>query len=388
MVILPSVQVYAPKNAKHVHIPRWGINKHISLVFATSLTGTVVRPLLIVEGKKLDPAWVGSWEEALWAMDSAGYNNETINHRYMESFIFETAPAGGATSTPRLLCFDNYYSHLTPDTLEMLRRANIRAISMSPHTTQYFCIPDTSIFREVKRSIKRSFDDFETLIHMNNIGGVIKEAVQAATVIEVNAVTGERSCAASRGAAAAGLVPFTRALLAKPGLWAPAAAFKASAAAAKLAAGVVSPEPAKSVRPTAEQLAALTEDFKQQQLRVVLPDTPSFKPSKVPKDKMLSEVVSGRAYIDATKAKAEMARLEEARLEVVRAVRAKRKADAPALLEAKKARKALREAKKKAKADAIAATAAAKAAKQAVGVKRRAAPASGALEGPLKKRRA
>jgi len=360
----PPLQVVVPHYAKNVHIRNWSLGRHISVLCFVSATGRSVPPSIVVEGKGVKAAWMESYPEALWGWDKAGYLAEGPFYSSILKWLELSEPEGGRVDNPRLLFMDSYRSHIDPAVLELLRAHNVRVVTFHPHTTHLFCVLDTAVFAIFKRVLKDFFEDETLEITMLNVGGFIKRAWAAASVITVDSVTGAQSSAATKGFVSAGLVPFDRKIIegVVEGKHAAIAKLFQEQKAKTAASGVAMSPAAKSIRLTKEEKDAIIADFEKQHLQVKGHAVTPYDATKNRPRKMLSEVATGSEYIAKAKA-AEQAKADEVDAKEARKVAREAKSAQKKLDDAAKA--AQRVAKEKVRADKKAAVAAKVAAKQA-----------------------
>jgi len=353
-----------------VHIRKWALGKHMSVLCFVSATGKTTHPCIVVEAAKLKTSWVSSYPEAQWGVDPAGYFSEGPFYDACVFWLKATEPVGGHAENPRVLFFDNYRSHIDPAVLKLLRAHNVRVVTFHPHTTHIFCVLDTSNFATFKRWLKSYFNDDELEITMNNIGELIRKAWEAATVITTNALTGTTVSAASKGFERCGLVPFSRARIDAivSGKHDEIAKMFSEQKAKTAASGVPMAPAAKSIRLTPEERAAIVADFAKQRLEVVGYAATPYDAAKNRPTKTVSQCATGTDFIASLEAK-QAAKNDEVAAKEER--KAARKAAAAA--------KAVADAAKKAKvAEAAAEKAAAAAAKEQVAAAKAEAAAAAA----------
>ena len=337
-------------------MPKWAIDRHITLMGCLSADGRVSTPMLIVQGQRLKAAWTASWPEALWVVDSAGYCSEEIYYQWVERWVMESVPEGGYAANPRVLIVDNYHSHLSVDVLQLLRAHNVRCVTLHPHTTHILCVLDTSVFALLKKHFKGRCNDFDTEITMNSVGGVIKDAYAYATSVTECPVSKKRTSAAISGYASTGLFPFDPSKGLQPKFFEASTIYAQSSAKIFAAAGK-SLTPKASVRPTPAQLEKIAQDFKDQHLAIVLGSNTAFKVGGSARPKMVAELATGSDFIARVEAK-DKAKAEEAEASIERKKLAAAK---KAINDAEKAARKQRVAAKKAAREQRAAEAAAKA---------------------------
>lgn len=293
-----------PHYAKNVHIRSWSLGRHISVLCFVSATGRSVPPSIVVEGKGVKAAWMESYPEALWGWDKAGYLAEGPFYSSIVKWLELSEPEGGRVDNPRLLYMDGYRSHLDPAVLSLLRAHNVRVVTFHPHTTHLFCVLDTAVFAIFKRVLKDFFEDETLDITMFNVGGFIKKAWAAASIITVDSVTGAHSSAATKGFASAGLVPFDRKIIegVVEGKHAVIAKLFQEQKAKTAASGVAMSPAAKSIRLTQEEKSKIIADFELQHLQVKGHAVTPYDATKHRPRKLLSEVATGSEYIAKAKA--------------------------------------------------------------------------------------
>lgn len=279
---------------------------------AVSATGATIHPAIVVEGKTAKGSWMEAYPEALWGWDKAGYFAEGPFYDWAWNWIQLSEPEGGHAENPRLLYMDNYRSHLDPAVLKLFRAYNVRVVTFHPHTTHLFCVLDTAVFALFKRKLKSFFDDDELNITMDNIGIYIRQSWEAATVLTTNPLTHVTESAATKGFISAGLVPFSRAIVNSvlDGKHAAIAKLFQEIKAKAAAAGGIVGAPAKSIRLTEAERAAILADFAAQSLEVKGYAVTPYDATKKRPLKALSELATGSAFI-ASLEKKQLDKVEE-----------------------------------------------------------------------------
>lgn len=286
----------APKGSKQVHIPRVDLQKHVTLVGCVNAEGRVSAPTVIVEAKKVRSEWTHGWTQAYWVADEVGFCSTEIFYGWAERWIQDSKPPGEESQNPRILLFDNYHSHLSPEVIQMFRSHNVRCITLPPHSTHILCVLDTSVFGGVKKKFKELCSKFGAQLVMEKLGGIIRESYSFATKITLDPVTGAKDCAASNGFRATGIYPFDPSKGLKEKFFLASDAYKKNAALSLQKAGKA-PAPRISALLTKEDGQKIANDFEAQCLAVQLGTNAEFRVRGSARPQQFSEIVTGDWYI-------------------------------------------------------------------------------------------
>jgi hypothetical protein len=140
-------KVIAQKGAKKVHSRTSGNKAQITILACANAAGNVVPPMVIFEGKRLNPEWTkGEVSDTLYGMSDKGWTDmELFSHWMKDLFIPNIPPA-----RPVLLLLDGHSSHYEPDTIRLAAEEGVVILCLPPHTTHVSQPLDISFFRPLK----------------------------------------------------------------------------------------------------------------------------------------------------------------------------------------------------------------------------------------------
>jgi len=337
---------------------------HVSLLVAISAVGEVKLPLIIWQGDNVKPEWTTGWAEALHAADPSGYNNEKIMYDWFVLWEEATRDPDDPNAV-RVIDIDNHFSHLGLEFLLAARAANVVIVGMHPHTTHLVCVLDGGVFASYKQHLKRILGHLHEAPSRSEYAAIMKQALQAATIITRSAVTGDEMCAAKRCYASIGLVPWNKEKLLSIAAIQDSGAteYKRQFFEQLRAAGREPDQEPPKVHLGQDEKAAIVDDLiRNGALNVVcarVPKAMELVRKKAARTKLQSEVLTSAGWLEsaAEKQAAKMAEAEakEARKKTREEKKKQKKVDKAAKTEAAVAKKAALAAKKAAKMAAKAA---------------------------------
>ena len=140
-------KVVSLKGAKKVYCRTSGNKSQITILACASASGYVIPPMVIFEGKRLNPEWTkGEVPNTLYGMSDKGWTDmELFNHWLTKLFLPNIPPA-----RPVMLFLDGHSSHYEPDTIRLAMEENVVVFCLPPHTTHVSQPLDISFFRPLK----------------------------------------------------------------------------------------------------------------------------------------------------------------------------------------------------------------------------------------------
>lgn len=107
-------KVIVPKGTKKVHCRTSGNKSQITVLACANAAGSVIPPMVIFEGKRLNPEWTkGEVPDTLHGMSEKGWTDmELFNHWMQDHFMRQIPPA-----RPVMLLLDGHSSHYEPETI-------------------------------------------------------------------------------------------------------------------------------------------------------------------------------------------------------------------------------------------------------------------------------
>ena len=140
-------KVVVPKGTKKVHCRTSGNKPQITVLACANAAGSVIPPMVIFEGKRLNAEWTkGEVPNTLYGMSDKGWTDmELFKHWMTDHFIPNIPPA-----RPVMLLLDGHSSHYEPDTIKLAVQEGIIVFCLPPHTTHISQPLDISFFRPLK----------------------------------------------------------------------------------------------------------------------------------------------------------------------------------------------------------------------------------------------
>ena len=140
-------KVVALRGAKKVHCRTSGNKAQITVLACANAAGNVIPPMVIFEGKRLNPDWTkGEVPDTLYGMSDKGWTDmELFSYWMKDLFLAHIPPA-----RPVLLLLDGHSSHYEPDTIRLAAAEGIIVLCLPPHTTHVAQPLDVSFFAPLK----------------------------------------------------------------------------------------------------------------------------------------------------------------------------------------------------------------------------------------------
>ena len=140
-------KVITLKGTKKVHCRTSGNKSQITVIVCTSAAGTVIPPMVIFEGKRLNPEWtLGEVPDTLYGLSEKGWTDMGLFGYWMDKLFLPNIPH----ARPVLLFLDGHSSHYEPDTIHLAANQGVIVLCLPPHTTHVSQPLDVSFFRPLK----------------------------------------------------------------------------------------------------------------------------------------------------------------------------------------------------------------------------------------------
>ncbi len=141
-------KVIAIKGTKKVHCRTSGNKAQITIIACANATGSIIPPMVIFEGQRLNPEWTtGEVPGTLYGMSERGWTDQELFFHWMSELFIPNIPP----TRPVLLLVDGHSSHYEPDTIRMPAEEGIVIFCLPPHTTHLSQPLDVSFFGPLKR---------------------------------------------------------------------------------------------------------------------------------------------------------------------------------------------------------------------------------------------
>lgn len=140
-------KVVTLKGTKKVHCHTSGNKAQITILACANAAGNVIPPMVIFEGKRLNPEWTkGEVPDTLYGMSDKGWTDMELFRNWMTSLFIPNIPS----ARPVLLLIDGHSSHYEPETIRLAAKEGIIILCLPPHTTHVSQPLDISFFRPLK----------------------------------------------------------------------------------------------------------------------------------------------------------------------------------------------------------------------------------------------
>ena len=140
-------KVITLKGQKKVHCKTSGNKMQITVLACASAAGCVVPPMVIFEGKRLNPEWTkGEVPDTLYGMSDKGWTDMELFKEWMTSIFLPHIPP----ARPVLLLIDGHSSHYEPNTIRLAANEEVIILCIPPHTTHVSQPLDISFFCALK----------------------------------------------------------------------------------------------------------------------------------------------------------------------------------------------------------------------------------------------
>ena len=140
-------KVIALKGTKKVHCRTSGNKMQITVLACANAAGSVIPPMVIFEGKRLNPEWTkGEVPCTLYGMSDKGWTDMELFGYWMKDLFLPSIPP----ARPVLLLLDGHSSHYEPDTIRYAAAQGVVIVCLPPHTTHVAQPLDVSFFKPLK----------------------------------------------------------------------------------------------------------------------------------------------------------------------------------------------------------------------------------------------
>ena len=140
-------KVVVPKGTKKVHCQTSGNKAQITILACGNAAGYMIPPMVIFEGKRLNPEWTkGEVPNTLYGMSEKGWTDMKLFHYWMTNLFIPNIPP----ARPVMLLLDGHSSHYEPDTIRIAQNEGVVVLCLPPHTTHVSQPLDVSFFRPLK----------------------------------------------------------------------------------------------------------------------------------------------------------------------------------------------------------------------------------------------
>ena len=137
----------ALKGTKKVHCRTSGNKMQITILACASAAGTMIPPMVIFEGKRLNPEWTkGEVPCTLYGMSDKGWTDMELFSYWLKDLFLPNIPP----ARPVLLLLDGHSSHYEPDTIHHAATEGVVVLCLPPHTTHVSQPLDVSFFKPLK----------------------------------------------------------------------------------------------------------------------------------------------------------------------------------------------------------------------------------------------
>jgi len=152
--------VIAQKGQKSVKVLTSEIRDHLTIVAYASAEGYSGNPFFIL-AKKVNNFLGSRFPGSKFSVSASGYMNDAVFEEWCEFLIDDLRPRRQAPHLWRLLVLDSLHSHtLNPKALQILSSANILAVSLPSHTSNFLQVHDLSIFGPLKKYFRSSISTY------------------------------------------------------------------------------------------------------------------------------------------------------------------------------------------------------------------------------------
>lgn len=140
-------KVITLRGTKKVHCRTSGNKMQITILACANGVGTVVPPMVIFEGKRLNPEWCkGEVPCTLYGMSEKGWTDMELFSYWMKDLFLPNIPP----ARPVILLLDGHSSHYEPDTIRFAAKEGVVVLCLPPHTTHVSQPLDVSFFKPLK----------------------------------------------------------------------------------------------------------------------------------------------------------------------------------------------------------------------------------------------
>ena len=140
-------KVVTRKGTKKVHCRTSGNKAQITVLACANAAGSVIPPMVIFEGQRLNPEWSkGEVPDTLYGMSEKGWTDQELFYYWLtELFVKQIPPA-----RPVMLLVDGHSSHYEPESIRAAAEQGIIVFCLPPHSTHVAQPLDVSFFHPLK----------------------------------------------------------------------------------------------------------------------------------------------------------------------------------------------------------------------------------------------
>ena len=125
-------QVVTKLDTKKVRVICSGNKYQITVVACTSVTGHILLPMIIFEGKNVKREWLhNEVTGTVYAMGDKGWINTPLFNEWFDHFLRHPPPG-----RLLLLLLDGHSTHYELDTISKAMKQQIIILSLPPHSSQ------------------------------------------------------------------------------------------------------------------------------------------------------------------------------------------------------------------------------------------------------------
>lgn len=122
----------AKKRMKKVHGPSSGDKSQFTPVARATAAGSVLPPILIFKGKRLNHEWTkGEVPNAFYGMSENGWIDQELFFYWLKDLLLKQIPP----ERPVTLLMDGYSSHYTPEAISGAAQVGVIVFCIPPNTT-------------------------------------------------------------------------------------------------------------------------------------------------------------------------------------------------------------------------------------------------------------
>ena len=138
----------APKGMKKVYGPSSGNKCQITILACSNATGTVLPPMIIFKGERLNYEWTkGEIPNTVYGMSPQGWINHELFAEWLEKLFIKNIPQ----TRPVILLLDGHSSHFTPEAIKIAGENEIILFCLPPNATHVAQPLDVSFFGPLKK---------------------------------------------------------------------------------------------------------------------------------------------------------------------------------------------------------------------------------------------
>ena len=113
------------------------------MIACANAAGSVIPPMVIFEGKRLNCEWIkGEVPNTLYGMSEQGWTDQEFLFYWMTELFLEYIPP----ACPVMLLLDGHSSHYEPDTTKAAAEHGVMIFCLPPHSTHVAQPLDVSFF--------------------------------------------------------------------------------------------------------------------------------------------------------------------------------------------------------------------------------------------------